>query len=53
MKTSLTEIKKTVLSKGGDYSKLKIKLNGNDAYNVDGKIYTKSQMINAYNEGSL
>ena len=51
--TTLTEIKKVVLAAGGTYKKLKITLNGNDAYEVNGKTLTKSQLIVAYENGAL
>ena len=51
--TTLTAIKKAVTSTGGTYKKLKIKLNGNDAYEVNGMTLTKSQMIQAHDNGAL
>lgn len=50
---TLTEIKKSILSVGGTYAKCKFKLNGNDAYEVNDKTYTKPQLIEAYNMGAL
>ena len=50
---TLTEIKKEVIAKGGSYKKLSLKLNGNDAYEVNDKKYTKSQMIEAFRMGDL
>ena len=52
-KTGLREIKKDVLSKGGEFYKERLYLNGNDAYRVNGKLYTKPQLIEAYKMGAL
>lgn len=52
-KVTLTEIKKAVESKGGNYKKCGFKLNGNDAYEVNGKTYTKPQLIEAYKLGDI
>ncbi len=51
--TTLTQIKKEVLADGGEYKKLKMRLSGNDAYEVNGKTYTKSQMIESHKMGEL
>lgn len=50
---TLTEIKNAVKSSGGYYSKCKFKLNGNDAYEVNDKVYTKPRLIEAYKIGAL
>lgn len=51
--TTLTEIKKSVRASNGTYIKCCFKLNGNDAYEVNGVTYTKSQLIEAYKLGTL
>lgn len=51
--TTLTEIKKAVKANNGTYSKLKMTLNGNDAYEVNKVTYTKPQLIEAYKLGTL
>lgn len=54
MKTvTLTQIRRSVEAAGGTYKKCKFYLNGNDAYEVNGKVYTKQQMIDAYLRGDL
>lgn len=50
---TLTEIKKSVIAAGGTYKKLKFSLNGNDAYEVNGSVYTKPQLLEAYKLGEL
>ena len=50
---TLTQIRKSVEAAGGTYKKCKFYLNGNDAYEVNGKTYTKTQMIEAYRMGDL
>ena len=50
---TLTEIKNAIKNAGGTYLKCKFKLNGNDAYEVNGKTYTKSQLIESYKMGAL
>lgn len=50
---TLTQIKKEVLAAGGEYKKCKFYLNGNDAYEVNGRVMTKHEMIEAYNMGAL
>lgn len=52
-KTTLTEIRKSVEAAGGTYTKRKHTLNGNDAYEVNGKVYTKQQLMDAYLAGTL
>ncbi len=49
----LREIKKDVISKGGDYKKESFRLNGQDSYRVNGKLYTKSNLIEAFKMGAL
>jgi hypothetical protein len=51
--TTLTDIRKSVEAAGGTYTKCKYTLNGNDAYEVNGKIYTKQQLIDAHLAGAL
>ncbi len=51
--TTLTEIKKDVLAKGGEYKKLKMRLNGNDAYEVNNKTYTKRHLIEAFKNRAI
>lgn len=51
--TTLTQIKKDVIANGGEYKKLKMRLNGNDAYEVNGATYTKPQLIEAYKMGAI
>lgn len=50
---TLTQIRKSVEEAGGTYKKLAITLNGNDAYEVNGNIYTKQQMVDAYHADDL
>ncbi len=50
---TLTQIRKSVEVAGGTYKKCGFTLNGNDAYEVNGNIYTKQQMIDAYHAGDL
>ncbi len=50
---TLTEIKKDVKAKGGEYRKLKMYLNGSECWEVNGKKYTKAQMVEAYKLGEL
>ena len=38
---------------GGTYKNLVITLNGNDAYEVNGNVYTKQQLVDAYHAGDL
>lgn len=52
-KVTLTQIRKYIQAAGGTYKKCKFYLNGNDAYEVNGKVYTKQQMIDAYRMGEL
>ena len=52
-KPTLTQIKKDVVAKGGEYRKLKMKLNGNDAYEVNGRTMTKDEMIERHMMGDL
>lgn len=54
MKTpTLTQIRQAVESSGGTYSKLKMYLNGNDAYQVNGVTMTKADMIERFMRGEL
>lgn len=50
---TLTEIRKAVEAKGGEYRKLKMYLNGNEAYEVNGVKMTKHEMIERYKLGEL
>ena len=52
-KPTLTQIKKEVLAKGGEYRKLKMRLNGNDAYEINGVTMTKNEMIERHMMGNL
>lgn len=52
-KVTLTEIRKSVEANGGEYKKLKMRLNGNDAYEVNGRKMTKPQMVEMYRLGVL
>jgi len=52
-KPTLTEIRKDVQAAGGTYEKCRFYLNGHDAYKVNGKIYTKNEMIEAHMRGDL
>ncbi len=49
----LREIKKDVISRGGDYKKESFRLNGQDSYRVNGKLYTKNNLIEAFKMGAL
>lgn len=51
--TTLTEIRKSVEAAGGEYKKLNHYLNGNECWEVNGKIYTKPQLIEAFKLGEL
>ena len=51
--TNLIQIRKSVKAAGGTYKKCKFTLNGNSAYEVNGKLYTKQQLIDAYLAGDL
>jgi len=50
---TLTQIRKEVQAAGGEYKKENFKLNGNDAYTVNGVTMTKAQMIESYKLGQL
>jgi hypothetical protein len=50
---TLTQIRKSVEAAGGTYNKLKMYLNGQDAYEVNGVTMTKADMIERFNEGAL
>jgi hypothetical protein len=45
---TLTEIRKDVEAKGGTYKKLKAALCGQDAYQINGSIYSRAQLIEHY-----
>ena len=49
----IKEIKKSVLAYGGTFKKENFYLNSNDAYRVNGKLYTKPELIKAYNINDL
>ena len=54
MKTpTLTQIRKSVEASGGEYRKLKMYFNGQDAYEVNGVTMTKADMIERYKLGVL
>ncbi len=50
---TITEIKKHVIGNGGQFYKTTYYLNGNDAYCVNGRDYTKPRLIEAYQLGLL
>ena len=50
---TLTQIRRHVEVTGGTYRKLKMRLNGNDAYEVNGVTMTKADMIERYKRGVL
>ncbi len=50
---TLTQIRKSVESSGGNFKNCKFYLNGNDAYEVNGKVYTKKELIDVYLAGGL
>jgi hypothetical protein len=54
MKTpTLTQIRKSVEASGGEYRKLKMYLNGQDAYEVNSVTMTKADMIERFQLGAL
>jgi hypothetical protein len=50
---TLTQIRQHVESTGGTYTKLKMRLNGNDAYEINSVTMTKADMIERYKLGVL
>lgn len=52
-KPTLTEIRRGVESKGGTYEKCSFRVNGNDAYRVNGELMTKAVMIERFMIGDL
>jgi len=50
---TLTQIRKSVEATVGTYNKLKMYLNGQDAYEVNSVTMTKAEMIERFNEGAL
>lgn len=50
---TLTQIRESVEAAGGTYKKCGFTLNGNDAYEVNGNVYTKQQLVDAYHAGDL
>jgi len=50
---TLTQIRQHVEATGGTYNKLRMYLNGNDAYEVNSVTMTKADMIERFNEGAL
>lgn len=52
-KPTLTQIKREIIANGGEYRKLKTVLNGRDAYEVNGRIMTKGEMIERFRRGEL
>jgi hypothetical protein len=50
---TLTQIRKSVEAAGGTYNKLKMYLNGQDAYEVNSVTMTKAEMIERFQMGAL
>jgi hypothetical protein len=50
---TLTEIRQAVESNDGTYNKLRMYLNGQDAYEVNGTTMTKADMIERFKRGEL
>ena len=50
---TLTEIRQAVESNDGTYNKLRMYLNGQDAYEVNGTTMTKADMIERFKRGAL
>jgi len=50
---TLTQIRKSVEASGGEYRKLKMYLNGQDAYEVNSVTMTKAEMIERFQMGAL
>jgi len=50
---TLTQIRKAVEVTGGEYRKLKMYLNSQDAYEVNGVTMTKSEMVERFQRGDL
>jgi len=50
---TLTQIRHHVEASGGTYKKLKMYLNGNDAYEVNGVTMTTAEMIERFKRGEL
>jgi len=50
---TLTQIRQAVESNDGTYMKLKMHLNGNDSYEVNGVTMTKADMIERFQRGEL
>jgi len=50
---TLTEIRKAVEASGGNYSALAVRLNGYPAYMINGRILSRSSMIESYKRGEL
>jgi len=50
---TLTQIRKAVEATGGEYRKLKMYLNWQDAYEVNGVTMTKSEMVERFQRGDL
>jgi len=52
-KPTLTQIRQAVESNDGTYMKLKMRLNGNYSYRVNGVTMTKSEMVERFKRGEL
>jgi hypothetical protein len=52
-KPTIAQIKKSVKANGGEIYKVPSKINGNDAYRVNGRLYTKPQLIEAAMIGAI
>ena len=50
---TLTQIRQHVEATGGTYNKLRMYLNGNDAYEVNSVTMTKADMIERFKRGEL
>ena len=50
---TLTQIRKEVIAAGGEYRKLKMYLNGQDAYEVNSVTMTKASMVERFKRGDL
>ena len=50
---TLAQIRQAIESNDGTYIKLKMRLNGNDAYSVNGVTMTRSEMVERFKRGEL
>ena len=53
MTITLREVKKSVLANGGTYSKFNGYLNGQQAWKVNGVLYTRESLIEAFINNAL